>query len=204
MDEDIGGSELMSFVDAEGYSVGIEFLAKKTTGALTGWIGYSYMHTRKRESEASGWYPPKYDRTHNLNVVANYDIDKRWFFSTSLVWATGNPYSQIYGNFHYTDPLSISEWGDITRMEIYGERNGERYPPYFRWDVGINRRGKLFKQKATYYFHVINVTNHQNVFFYLYEDYDAQFDPETNTSTILRQPITMFPILPTFGVEFSF
>ena len=63
---------------------------------------------------------------------------------------------------------------------------------------------KFFKQKATYYFHVINVTNHQNVFFYLYEDYNSQFDPETNTSVILRQPITMFPILPTFGVEFSF
>lgn len=204
MDEDIGGAKLMSFIEAEGYSYGIEFLAKKTTGSLTGWIGYSFMHTRKRESEASGYYPPKYDRTHNLNVVANYDIDKRWFFSSSLVWATGNPYSQIYGNFHYTDPLSISEWGDITNMEIYGERNGERYPSYFRWDVGINRRGKFFKQKATYYFHVINVTNHQNVFFYLYEDYDSQFDPETNTSIIYRQPITMFPILPTFGVEFSF
>jgi CarboxypepD_reg-like domain/TonB dependent receptor-like, beta-barrel/TonB-dependent Receptor Plug Domain len=204
MDEDIGGAQLMSFIEAEGYSYGIEFLMKKTSGNLTGWIGYSYMSTKKRESIAAGWYPPKYDRTHNLNVVAQYDIDKRWYFSTSVVWSTGNPYSQIYGNFHYTDPLSTSDWGNITRMEIYGERNGERYPAYFRWDLGINRRGKLFKQKATYYFHVMNVTNHKNVFLYLYENYNAQFDPETNTSIIYRQPITMFPILPTFGVEFSF
>jgi hypothetical protein len=202
MSEDIGGATLMSFIEAEGYSYGIEFLAKKTTGDLTGWIGYSYMSTKKRESEAGGWYPPKYDRTHNLNVVAQYDIDKRWYFSSSLVWSTGNPYSQIYGNFHYTDPFS--SWGGINRMEIYGERNGERYPPYFRWDIGINRRGKLFKQKATYYFHVLNVTNHPNVFLYLYENYDSEFDPETNTSIIYRQPVTMFPILPTFGVEFEF
>ncbi|MCK4813684.1 MAG: TonB-dependent receptor [Candidatus Marinimicrobia bacterium] len=200
MDEDIGGTSLMSFIDAEGYSYGIEFLAKKTTGNLTGWIGYSFASTMKRESEAGGWYPPKYDRTHNLNVVAQYDIDKRWYFSSSLVWSTGNPYSQIYGNFHYTDPLS----GWIQRMEIYGERNGERYPPYFRWDVGINYRSKLFKQKATYYFHIINVTNHRNVFFYLYEDEDEEYDPETNTSVIYRRPIGMFPIIPTFGVEFSF
>jgi len=202
MDEDLGGSQLMSFIEAEGYSYGIELLMKKTTGDLTGWIGYSYMSTKKRESEAAGYYPPKYDRTHNLNVVAQYDIDKRWYFSSSLVWSTGNPYSQIYGNFHYTDPDPGNSW--LSRMEIYGERNGERYPPYFRLDIGINRRGKLFKQKATYYFHVINATNHSNVFLYLYENHDAQFDPETNTSIIYRQPITMFPILPTFGVEFSF
>ena len=202
MDEDLGGAQLMSFIEAEGYSYGIELLMKKTTGDLTGWIGYSYMSTKKRESEAAGYYPPKYDRTHNLNVVAQYDIDKQWYFSSALVWSTGNPYSQIYGNFHYIDPDQSSSWPN--HMEIYGERNGERYPPYFRLDVGINRRGKLFKQKATYYFHVINVTNHSNVFLYLYENYDAQFDPETNTSIIYRQPITMFPILPTFGVEFSF
>ncbi|MBN2780880.1 MAG: TonB-dependent receptor, partial [Candidatus Marinimicrobia bacterium] len=200
MDEDIGGASLISFIEAEGYSYGIEFLAKKTTGDLTGWIGYSFSRTMKRESEAAGWYPTKYDRTHNLNVVAQYDIDKRWFFSSALTWSTGNPYSQIYGNFHYTDPIN----GWIDRMEIYGERNGERYPPYFRWDIGINRRGKIFGQTATYYFHVMNVTNHANVFFYLYENYDAEFDPETNTSTIYRRPVTMFPILPTFGVEFSF
>jgi len=200
MNEDIGGSSLISFLEAEGYSYGIELLAKKTSGNLTGWIGYSYMHTRKREIGSEDWYPPKYDRTHNLNVVAQYDIDQRWYFSSSLVWSSGNPYSQIYGNFHYTDPIS----GYIQRMEIYGERNAERYPPYFRWDVGINRRGELFRQKATYYFHVINVTNHRNVFLYIYDSYRGEFDPETNTSTIYRRPISMFPILPTFGVEFAF
>ncbi len=200
MDEDLGGANLMTFVEAEGYSFGIEFLAKKSTGDLTGWIGYSYMNTRKRESEAAGWYAPKYDRTHNLNIVANYDIDKRWFFSSSLVWSTGNPYSQILGKFHYVDP--INNW--TRSMEIYGERNGERYPAYFRLDVGINRRGKIFGQKATYYFHIMNVTNHKNIFFYRYEDWDSEFDPETGTSVIRRQPITMFPILPTFGVEFEF
>ncbi|MFA6617766.1 MAG: TonB-dependent receptor [Candidatus Neomarinimicrobiota bacterium] len=202
MDEDIGGASLMTFIEAEGFSYGIEFLAKKTTGDLTGWVGYSYMNTQKRESEVAGWYPPKYDRTHNLNVVANYDIDKRWYFSSSLVWSSGNPYSQILGNFHYVNPFS--DWDGITRMEIYGERNAERYPAYFRLDLGINRRGKIFGQKATYYFHVMNVTNHKNVFFYLYENYNSEFDPETGTSVILRQPITMFPILPTFGVEFEF
>lgn len=200
MDEDIGGAELLSFLDAEGYSTGIELLVKKTWGDLTGWIGYSFMHTRKREDVVSGWYPPKYDRTHNLNVVAQYDINKRWYFSSSVVWNSGNPYSQIYGNFHYTDALS----GWINRMQIYGERNGERYPPYFRWDVGINRRATIFKQDATFYFHIINATNHDNVFLYLYETHNAEFDPETNTSTIYRRPINMFPILPTFGVEFAF
>lgn len=200
MSEDIGGQSLLSFVEAEGHSYGIELLAKKSSGKLTGWLGYSFMRTLKRESEAAGWYPPKYDRTHNLNVVANYEIDKRWYCSSSLVWSTGNPYSQIYGNFHYTDPLD----GWINSMEIYGERNGERYPAYFRWDLGINRRGQLFKQDVVWYFHIINVTNHRNVFLYLYENYDANFDPETNTSVIYRRPINMFPILPTFGVEFSF
>ncbi|MDX9779639.1 MAG: hypothetical protein RBT66_01225, partial [bacterium] len=80
----------------------------------------------------------------------------------------------------------------------------ERYPDYFRWDAGINRRGKLFKQDVVWYFHVLNLTNHRNVFLYLYENYDSQFDPENNSSVITRRPITMFPILPTFGLEFKF
>ncbi|MDZ7820846.1 MAG: hypothetical protein U5N26_02965 [Candidatus Marinimicrobia bacterium] len=66
MDENIGGGELLSFVDAEGYSWGIEFLVKKTSRNLTGWLGYSFMHTRKRKNAVSGWYPPKYDRTPQI------------------------------------------------------------------------------------------------------------------------------------------
>lgn len=203
MDEDFSGANLISFIEADGYAYGLELLAKKTSGDLTGWIGYTFARSMKRESEAAGYYPPKYDKTHNLNVVAQYDIDKRWYFNTSLVWTSGNPYTLPYGNFHFNDVQNpIPSW--LQSMSIYGERNSVRYPNYFRWDMGVNRRAKLFKQDVVYYFHVMNITNHKNVFLYLYEDRDSEFDPETNTSVIYRQAVTMFPILPTFGVEFKF
>ncbi|MEA1987291.1 MAG: TonB-dependent receptor [Candidatus Marinimicrobia bacterium] len=187
-----------NFTEAKGYAYGAEFLIKKQIGNLTGWVGYTYSITRKKDGNI--WYSPKYDKTHNLNIVAKYDIGNKWYFSSALVYNTGNPYTQILGKIHLIDDYSLDSENNRFRFdsygtEFYGEKNSERYPNYFRLDVGFNRRGKLFKIDTEFYLHIINVTNHMNVFMYWWmEDYNK----------IYRQPVPMFPFFPSLGIKFNF
>jgi len=187
-----------NFTEANGYAYGVEFLVKKQLGNLTGWVGYTYSVTRKKDGNI--WYPPKYDKTHNLNIVAKYDIGNKWYFTSAVVLNTGNPYTQILGKIHMLDDQALDVENDgekyyFDEIEVYGEKNSERYPNYFRLDIGFNRRGKLFNFDTEFYFHVINVTNHMNVFMYWWMDRDDK---------VYRQPVPMFPFFPSLGVKFYF
>ena len=52
----------------------------------------------------------KYDRTHDLSIVANYQISKRLNFSTVFVYATGNTLTLPESAFLIDGDL-ILEWG---------------------------------------------------------------------------------------------
>ena len=58
------------FYDTRAYAYGLELLVKKTAGRIRGWVGYTYAETN-RHIKKHGWYHPKYDRTHTLNIVGD-------------------------------------------------------------------------------------------------------------------------------------
>ena len=85
---------------------------------------------------------------------------------------------------------------------LYGDKNSERYPPYFRWDISFVKRKPFLKGHREFYFQIINVTNHLNVLAYFY---DNEYDDNTHEYIgIKRIGIPMFPIMPTFGMRFEF
>ena len=92
------------------------------------------------------------------------------------------------------------EWWENEEY-LVGDKNSERFPLYFRWDIGFIRESTLFGFDAEYYLQIINVTNHMNPFMnYFNKKYDS------NTREYLgveRINIPMFPFLPTFGVRFE-
>ena len=75
-----------------GYNYGMELMLRKNRGRLTGWIGYAlgwaYRHTAQINDGKP--YPAKQDRRHDLSIVANYRINRRWDCSAVFVYATGN------------------------------------------------------------------------------------------------------------------
>ncbi len=187
-----------NFTEAKGYAYGVEFLIKKQVGNLTGWFGYTYSVTRKKDDNI--WYPPKYDKTHNLNIVAKYDIGNKWYFTSAVVLNSGSPYTQILGKIHMLDDQVLDTENEkdgypFDEIEVYGEKNSENYPNYFRLDLGFNRRSKLLGLESEFYFHVVNVTNHMNVFTYYWMNRDDK---------VYRQPVPMFPFFPSIGVKFNF
>jgi hypothetical protein len=80
------------FVFGKGWSYGAELLVNKVRGKFTGWIGYTISWTwRKFPQLNEGMkFPAKYDRRHDLSVVATYELNPKWRFGSVFVYGTGN------------------------------------------------------------------------------------------------------------------
>ena len=64
----------------------------KTKGRFTGWVGYTLSWTWRRflQLNEGEKYPAKYDRRHDVSVVANYEKNIKWKFGAVFVYGTGN------------------------------------------------------------------------------------------------------------------
>ena len=119
-----------------GRSYGVELMAKKTTGKITGWLSYTYsrahlkeMQDRGNETIAKGnWYNAPYDKPHEFKLVTNLALTHRYSFSVNVDYSTGRPVTIPIGTYFY---------GGKWRM-AYADRNSFRIPDYFRTDVAFN------------------------------------------------------------------
>ncbi len=195
------------FWDTDAYAQGFELLLKKLTGKVRGWAGYTFAET-KRKYEKQDWYFPKYDRTHTLNVVADWALTEKLHFSTALTYSSGNPYTAVIGRSEnwQDNQYGVDDYWFNQQSYLYGDRNAERYPDYFRLDMSIKKRSTWRFGTKEWYFQVLNVTNHLNVFTYIHQtraEYDRQAQEYINKG-VQRAGIPMFPFFPTFGVKYEF
>jgi hypothetical protein len=118
----------------KGYSYGIETLIRKNQGRFGGWVSYSYSRSFRIVPEINGGreYNSPYDKPHNVNVVASYDVTKRISASFTWIYATGLP---------VTFPTGRAVVGNAI-IPIYSERNAYRMPDYHRLDASITLKGK--------------------------------------------------------------
>jgi hypothetical protein len=123
-------------VPVTGRSYGVELMARKTTGKLTGWLSYSYSRARLKEMEDRGneaiahgdWYNAPYDKPHEFKLVSNFALTHRYSVSLNVDYSTGRPVTVPIGTYYY---------GGTYRM-AYSERNAYRIPDYFRVDAAFN------------------------------------------------------------------
>jgi CarboxypepD_reg-like domain/TonB-dependent Receptor Plug Domain len=145
----------------DGRAYGAEFYLKKSKGKLTGWASYTLAHTERKINGVNNfeWFPARFDKTHNLSVVALYELNKRWSFSANFAFNTGTP---------ATFPTNRFEWnGWVIPQNVNDSRNAARIPSYHRLDLGATLKGKkpLFKVGQTeWVFSVYNVYNRRNPF----------------------------------------
>ena len=193
------------FYPTKAYAYGIELLYKKTAGRLRGWIGYTFAETKKH-IEKHGWYNPKYDRRHTLNIVGDFEIMENLHFSTSLQTSSGQPHTPAIGRYQEWEVNNDPYMPVYAFSEGYlvGEKNSERLSPYFRMDVGFKQKtkGRIFKIPYERFFQIINVTNYVNALNY-------QYRAKTNRNTgetlgIERAAVPMFPNLIAFGWRWDF
>jgi hypothetical protein len=76
-----------------GRAYGLELYVKKNKGKLTGWISYTLGRSERQVEgiNLGDWFPSRFDKTHNLSVVATYPINDKWTASANFTFSTGTP-----------------------------------------------------------------------------------------------------------------
>jgi len=143
----------------KGESKGVEFLLNKVQGQFTGWIGYTWSRTmREIEGINNGNpYPSSYDRTHDLSVVSNYELNKRWNFAANFIFATGNPTSYPIAKY-------VIQGNQIYE---YSARNSNRIPSYHRLDLSVTydfKKNERRRFQQSINFSVYNVYGRRNAY----------------------------------------
>ena len=177
-----------------GYAYGLELYAKKQEGRLTGWISYTLARSMRKipginEGEA---YPSSYDRTHNVSLVTNYDLSKRWNFSASWIFATGNPTSY---------PIAKYDVQGNT-MYYYAARNSNRIPDYHRLDVSFTydfKKNDHRKVKQSLNFSIYNLYARRNAYSVTFR----QNEDNPNVSEATRLSI-IGSMIPSVTYNFNF
>ena len=126
-------------------SYGGEFMLKKISGKLNGWLSYTYSRAivtvnGERAEEKINFgnpYPANYDKPHAFNIVANYKLSHRMSISSNVVYATGRP---------ITYPAAVYYQNSVPIIH-YSARNEYRIPDYFRIDLSVNIEGNLKSKK---------------------------------------------------------
>ena len=177
-----------------GYAYGLELYAKKQEGRLTGWVSYTLARSmRKIPGINKGKaYPSSYDRTHNVSLVTNYDLSKRWNFSASWIFATGNPTSY---------PIAKYDVQGNT-MYYYAARNSNRIPDYHRLDVSFTydfKKNDHRKVKQSLNFSIYNLYARRNAYSVTFR----QNEDNPNVSEATRLSI-IGSMIPSVTYNFNF
>jgi hypothetical protein len=157
-------------VETYGKAYGIEFMAKKTSGKLTGWLSYSYSRSLLREMADRGvdtinggdWYNAPHDKPHEVKLTGNYKFTHRYSLSVNLDYATGRPVTLPIGSYWYGGGYRLA----------YSQRNTYRIPDYFRLDLAINiDPGHYLRQFShmSWTIGVYNVTARKNAYSVFFE-----------------------------------
>lgn len=178
---------------AEGEAYGIEFLVRKQRGNLTGWIGY----TLSRSIRVSPWindgkpYLSPYDRTHDISIVASYQITPTLSASGTWVFASGAPVTFPTGRFVYGNVIT----------PVYSDRNSYRMPAYHRLDLGVTWdpvRKNNRNWQSSWTFSVYNAYNRHNAFLINFNE------SKEKPGTMEAEMIYLFPVIPAITYNFNF
>lgn len=204
------------FAIGKGFGYGMEVGLEKKIGKLTGWIGYTLALVKtgkfvpvgadNRYSEADKFISPRYDRRHDVSVVAIYELNRRISITGTFVYGSGDLTWLPTGRFVFQDIHGAP--AEVIVPDFEG-RNNLRLPYFLRVDAGLVYRffPKWGEQDLT--LSIFNATNRRNAFFLYIEPIYAT-EQGTN-GNILEVPValkakqvSLFPILASVTWNFKF
>jgi outer membrane receptor for ferrienterochelin and colicin len=215
LEKDVAWEDKITSGDGTAY--GVEFFFKKTTGKLTGFVGYTLSWSERLFDDLNfgKTFPFRYDRRHDVSVVGNYRFNDRWSMNMVWVYYTGNAVTvptDAYVSPDYNDGSGIISAfpGPNSSVSYYyttdiftnsPARNNYRLPAYHRLDVTASLTKPKKWGEWELMFGITNLYNHMNAsYYYGYEDIDTG----TDQITMKYKQVTLFPIMPTLSYRIKF
>lgn len=206
----VDGAQLLLNKDLEGEllpgkgrAYGLELYVKKNNGKLNGWISYTLSRTERKITGLNNesWFVSKFDRPHNLVVVASYEYNKRWSFSSTFNYGSGTP---------NTFPNSRVEWGGyIIPYNSGSSRNNYRNPAYHRLDIAATLKTRQSKKrKGEWVFSVYNLYARRNAYSVYFRQVtetkgDSKYE-QTTAKTEARKISIFGSFIPGITYNFNF
>jgi len=184
------------FVFGRGWSYGAELFINKVKGRLTGWIGYTLGWTWRKFPDLNQGqkYPSRYDRRHDLSVVANYTINDKWKIAGVFVYGTGNAIS-VPERFYFIGGVLSQQYSGI---------NAYRMAAYHRMDFAATYTPKPKKERkytTNWVFSLYNAYSRANPYF-LY--FDQEGSASNGTLNVSAKQVSLFPVLPSVTWNLKF
>ncbi|KAA2220737.1 TonB-dependent receptor [Chryseobacterium sediminis] len=188
---DAGSDVESELLFGKGRAYGLELIAKKKSGKLTGWISYTLSKTERKINGINNneWYNARMDKTHDLSIVATYQLNPKWSFSGLFVYSTGNA---------VTFPTGKYELNGQTIFQ-YSNRNADRMPAYHRMDLSATYEPTSNKRfRGSWTFGIYNLYGRENAYTINFED-----NPDRPGTTRAMQT-SLFRWVPNITYNFKF
>lgn len=193
----------------EGKSYGVELLVQKKTGKLSGWIGYTLSWTKLRFDEINfgEYFWARYDRRHDISVVAIYKLRENITLSGTWVYGTGSAITLPLGEFPATNWSPLTQYIPNNQyyyeyynmVTDYGKVNSFRMKAYHRMDLAVQFHKQMKRHKRTWEIGFYNAYSRKNPFFYFIEN---EYDGQSSISKLKQ--VSIFPIVPSITYNIVF
>lgn len=174
----------------KGRGYGAEFMFRKNTGRLTGWIAYTLSHTQTRIDgiNENEWYNATNDRRHDIALTAIMKLSRRWDISGTWIYSSGQP---------LTAPDVKYEIDGIT-CYYYSKRNSYKTPSTHRLDLSATYTHEGRKLTYQWSFDLYNAYCRYNPYIVYFQD-----DPTkpSGTRAVLQ---AMYGIIPSVSYTLKF
>lgn len=117
---------------SNGRNYGLNLMFQRTRGIVTGHVSYSLGWSRRQIPQLDGStayiYASSHERRHDLNIVVNAQVAKRWNIGANFVLASGLPYTRAEEAYVVNGQLFCR----------YSTFNGAHMPLYNRLDLSVS------------------------------------------------------------------
>jgi len=187
-----------------GTSRGLELMAEKTTGALTGWVAYTLSKTDRSFAELNNGqsFPYSYDRRHQLNLYSTWVLGQstrdgetfRRNLSGNFNFASGN-YITLATQTWQAMPIPLAGSYYPVTADGYGHEwieniNNYQMPDFHHLNLSYQAERQSKEKTVIWNFSVYNVYNRLNPWYYY------------RKGNQLKQ-VSMYPIIPAISYTYK-
>ncbi len=190
-------------LNGEARAYGLEVLLRKTSGKLQGWIAYTLSKSEQRTPGRTAletginngnWYNSPWDKTHDISITAQYELNDKWKFGANAIYQTGQPTTFPEGQYVYNGQV----------VPVYEARNSSRLNNFHHVDVSATwtprpEGRELFNRKFSgeWVFSIYNLYNRKNAASISFRE-----NTDINQNEAVR--LSIFGIIPSVTYNFKF